>query len=176
MKRVVVLAVILVLTAAQLTRGEVNESNPSRANYIQVNGVAVSTGNGASDTGTQRVAIASLTSAAYPICDKSAVITATAAATTQIVAISGTTLIYVCGFSISGAGAAGTLTWKYGTGAACATGGVSLSGAYVTAIGQAISYGNGVGIVFRTIAGQALCITMATAAATASGVVTYAQL
>lgn len=108
-------------------------------------------------------------------CDKSAVITAAAAASTQIVALSGSTLIYVCGWSVTGGGAAGTLQWKYGTGAACATGPTNISGAYTTAIGQPIVFGGALGYVFKTPAGQALCVTMITASAVANGLLTYAQ-
>lgn len=108
-------------------------------------------------------------------CDKSAVITAAAVATTQIVALSGSTVIYVCGFSVTGGGAAGTMQWKYGTGTTCGTGTTNISGAYTTAIGGTIGYGGSLGYVFKTTAGQALCITMATTSATANGVLTYAQ-
>jgi hypothetical protein len=108
-------------------------------------------------------------------CDKSAAIAAAAAATTQILALSGSTVIYVCGFSLTGGGAAGTLTWKYGTGSSCGTGTTSISGAYTTAIGQQIGHGGALGYVFKTPAGQALCITMATASAVANGFLSYAQ-
>ena len=62
---------------------------------------------------------------------------------------------------------------KYGTGTACDTGAVSLTGAmrFVDEGGMALSAGQG--SLFRTAAGNALCITAATGAVT--GFITYAQ-
>lgn len=104
----------------------------------------------------------------------SAVVTAPAVATTQIVALVANRSIYVCGFALSQA-AAGTFQWIYGTGAACGTGTTNLTGAFTTAVGGDFTY-SGAGTVFQTPIGQALCITLTGAAATAAGVVTFVQL
>lgn len=115
--------------------------------------------------------------AAIPlVCDKSAVVTATAAATVIVVALAASKTTRVCGFVITGAGAAGTMTWKSGTGTTCGTATTNLTGAMATAIGGTIPFGNGWGQIFQTAAqAQDLCVTMATASATAAGIIAYAQ-
>jgi len=107
-------------------------------------------------------------------CDKSQSVNITTATTTQIVAISGTTVIYVCGFTFDKSSAAGTaFQFVYGTGASCATGQAILTAAMDGPAAWAVS-GSGLGTIFRTAAAQALCIT-STGAIGLQGFVTYSQ-
>jgi hypothetical protein len=95
------------------------------------------------------------------------------ATTTQLVALSGTTKIYVTGLTVV-AGGTGNITFVYGTGSACGTGTTSLSGAIPLIANAGLSLGSGLGAVLMVPAGQALCITTS-AAVQMSGFVTYAQ-
>lgn len=108
-------------------------------------------------------------------CNLSAPVQAAAVATTQIIPPSGSTTIYVCGFSVNGGGAAGTMQLRTGSGATCATGSVNKTGLMTTAIGQNIDFGNGTGVIFKSSPGDGVCVQMATASATAAGIITYAQ-
>jgi len=106
-------------------------------------------------------------------CPSSATVSVTAAATTQIVALSGATIVRVCSFVITGSVAATTATWVYGTGADCGTGQVALTGAMRMPLSGSIAISAGNGSLFRGIAGNALCLTAATGNVT--GFVTFAQ-
>ena len=103
----------------------------------------------------------------------SAVITAAAASTTQIVALANGQTISPCGFSVTASGV-GTLQWVTGTGANCATGTTNLSGTYTTSVAGPIVFGPG-STVFKVPPSQAICVTMTGAAITAAGVLTYVQ-
>lgn len=105
-------------------------------------------------------------------CTSSAVINATAAATTQLVALSGSTVIRVCGFTLTES-LAGTAQFVYGTGSNCGTGTTNLTGAMALATSGVMTVSAGTGSVFRTIAANALCLTAVTGNIT--GFVTYAQ-
>jgi len=114
-------------------------------------------------------------------CDKSVVFNSTSAATTQLVALSGSQVIYVCGYSLMIQGVATTpasIKFVYGTGSNCGTGTTDLTGTLTgsTVAGSAleVSVGNGLGTIFRTTAGQALCMTTATVTLKA-GTVFYTQ-
>jgi hypothetical protein len=102
-----------------------------------------------------------------------AAINVSTATTTQLVALSGTTKIYVTGLTVV-AGGTGNITFVYGTGSACGTGTTSLSGAIPLIANAGLSLGSGLGAVLMVPAGQALCITTS-AAVQMSGFVTYAQ-
>jgi hypothetical protein len=113
----------------------------------------------------------------------SAPITITTATTTQLVAVSGSTSIYVCGFSFSASNVvttANTLYFEYGTSTNC-TGTTALTGTYgtgsvVAAAPSFYSMGNGLGTVFKTTASQGLCaVTTIGATAAFEGVLTYVQ-
>lgn len=106
-------------------------------------------------------------------CPSSAVVNVAAAATTQLVALSGSTIIRVCSFVITGDTAATTATFVYGTGANCATGQVALTGAMRMVDEGNLSATGMNGSLFRGAAANALCLTAATGAV--SGFVTYAQ-
>ena len=106
-------------------------------------------------------------------CPSSAVINVSAAATTELVALSASQIIRVCSFVISGDTAATTATFVYGTGANCGSGTTSLTGAMRMQDEGSISSTGMNGSLFRTAASNALCLTAATGAVT--GFVTYAK-
>lgn len=107
--------------------------------------------------------------------DKSAVIDVTAAATDILVTRSPDQIsaIYVTGFSISGDTLATVAEFKYGTGTTCGTGTISLTGAMRMCDECNITYGNGIGVIFRVPPGNDLCLTATTGAVL--GIVTYSQ-
>ena len=105
-------------------------------------------------------------------CTQSAVINVTAGATTQLVALSGSTVIRVCSYNVT-ASLAGTFTFVYGTGANCGTGTTALTGAMAIATAGANGMSGMNGSLFRGAAANALCLTAATGNMT--GFVTYAQ-
>jgi hypothetical protein len=102
-------------------------------------------------------------------CNQMATAVLPLATKTQVVAAipSGTSQIYVCGYTVTAVAAASTITFQYGTGTNCATGS--------TAIGPLVSLSNtGVSVAadnsptFRGLIvpdPNALCATAATAAA-----------
>lgn len=114
----------------------------------------------------------------------SAIINVAAAATTQLVALSGTTIVYVCGFHLTISQVvttANTLRFVYGTGASCGTGTANLTGDFgaggVTAAPPLVISTGMSGTLFKTIAGQALCIITAIGGSgTFQGVITYVQI
>lgn len=102
-------------------------------------------------------------------------VSVSASADAELVAISGSTVIYVCGFSLNAA--AGTtpgFRLIYGTGAVCATGTVGVTGVYLQAVNGVVNYGIG-STIAKTIAGQALCIDVSGVGADFRGIVTYVQ-
>lgn len=106
-------------------------------------------------------------------CPSSAVINVSAAATTELVALTASQVIRVCSFVISGDTAATTATFVYGTGANCGSGTTSLTGAMRMPDEGSISATGMNGSLFRTASANALCLTAATGAVT--GFVTYAK-
>jgi hypothetical protein len=103
----------------------------------------------------------------------SAAINVSTATTTQLVAISGSTKIYVTSYDVM-AGGTGNITFEYGTGASCGTGTTALTGAYPLTAQAGISKGSGVGAVLIVPAGNALCV-LTSAAVQMSGSVSYQQ-
>lgn len=107
----------------------------------------------------------------------------TTAATTQLVALSGTATIYVCAIHLTISQVvttANTLKFVSGTGASCATGTADLTGLFgaggITAAPPLVFNAGGFNTVFKTPAGSALCATTAIGAtAFFAGVVTYVQ-
>lgn len=95
------------------------------------------------------------------------------ATTTQLVALSGTTKIYVTHWDVIAAGT-GNITLEYGTGTTCGTGTTALTGAYNLTAQAGISVGTGVAPVLIVPAGNALC-ALTSAAVQMSGAVTYQQ-
>lgn len=113
---------------------------------------------------------------------QSTIINITAATTTQLVALSGTTSIYVCGFTITVSQVAvtpNTIKFVYGTGASCGTGTTNLTGLFgdggITATLPLVITGFGSSIIIAP-SGQALCATTAIGgSASFQGVLTYIQ-
>ncbi len=105
------------------------------------------------------------------ICDQSAVITVSAAATTEIVPLTAARTVYVCSFSVS-ISLAGSAQFVDGTGTNCGTGAGNLTGAYAIATGNTSTQGAGLGMIFKTRSARALCLSAVTGNVT--GVVTYA--
>lgn len=92
---------------------------------------------------------------------------------TEIVALSGSTTIFVCGWTLIVGGADGT-QWITGTGSACATGETDKFTFNFTAAGDGDDKTNAGHVQFKTAAGGALCVER-TNSVTLSGGVTYVQ-
>lgn len=105
--------------------------------------------------------------------DHSAAINISTATTTQLVALSGSTKIYVTAYNFEAAGT-DAVTLEYGTGSNCGTGTTILTGAYNLTAQSGISFGSGLGPVLVVPAGNALC-ALTTAAVQLSGAVAYTQ-
>lgn len=90
----------------------------------------------------------------------------------QIVALSGSTVIYVCSFALIVGGADGT-QWISGTGAACATGETDKATFNFAAAGDGIAMANQQPL-FKTAAGEALCVER-TNSVSLSGFASYVQ-
>jgi hypothetical protein len=118
------------------------------------------------------------------VAKSSVVISLSSAATTSLVAISGTTTIYVCGVSMSISQVvttANTIKFVTGTGATCGTGTTDRTGAFgtggVTAgIPIVVTLGYGGHTAFQSLAGDRLCATTTIGGSGAfMGVLTYVQ-
>lgn len=106
-------------------------------------------------------------------CSNSAAVNVTAGATTQIVGLSGSTVIRVCSLAISmsAAGSAGVYT---GTGSNCGTGTTALIQDMTLATGTPVAMSAPVGgAIVRSSAGGEICVKAVTGNVT--GVITYAQ-
>lgn len=96
------------------------------------------------------------------------------AVTTQVVAISGSTQIYICKVLLMAAGAT-NVTLEYGTGSLCATGLTTLTGAMPLAAQAGWVEPMGFKPNYTTPAGQAFCIVNS-AAVQVSGSISYVQV
>ncbi len=127
--------------------------------------------------------ITNIAGASDPCQDVSAIkssvaIAVSGAGTNQLVALSGSTVVYICGVSMT---VSGTTTpsalLEYGTGASCGSGTTSLTGAYVGSTGTIptiINYSGG-STVMKTPSGNAVCIVTAGTGPSAQGVLSYVQ-
>lgn len=112
----------------------------------------------------------------------SVVVNISTATTTQIVALSGTTVVYVCGYSlVAAAGTNPSIQFEYGTGASCGTGTTTLTGAMATGVtvsttvgGPIFTAGNDVSLL-KTAAGNALCLVSGGTTPNFQGFVTFVQ-
>jgi hypothetical protein len=113
----------------------------------------------------------------------SVAIAITTATTTSLVPVSGSTAVYVCGFSFSASNVittANILSFEYGTSTSC-TGTHALTGGYgtgsvVAAAPTAYSAGNGSSTVFSAPASNGICaVTTIGATGSFEGVLTYVQ-
>jgi hypothetical protein len=115
-----------------------------------------------------------------PATASSVAVNITTATTTQLVALSGTTSVYVTGASLAAVGNATPVTAKfvYGTGSNCGTGTTDLTGPFTsgTVAGAVVPIllAQSITAWFRTAAGTALCLT-STGTAGLTGVVSYQQ-
>lgn len=162
----------------------------SDVNLVAVGGTAIALGQAAM-AASLPVAIAS-NQTALPVstsdpctsASKSSVaIAVTSGTTTSLVAVSGSTIVYVCGVAITiapSAVTAATALFEYGTGATC-TSPTALTGTFgngdlTSAAGVApVIYGNGSGTVFKGAASSGICILTAGNAVSVQGVLTYVQ-
>lgn len=92
----------------------------------------------------------------------------------ELVALSGSTVIYVCGYSLV---SRGTVNAKFirGTGTACATGSADKTGAMSLIANSGIAIPNGGGVQFKGNAGDAICINLS-AGIEVDGILTYVQV
>lgn len=104
-------------------------------------------------------------------CNQQAAIAVTAGSTTQIVALSGSTVVRVCMIALSIA-TTGTYTIVSGTGANCATP-ANATGVMNLIAGNADTIGDGTGVVYAGSAGGELCVTAVTG--NVNGFVRYSQ-
>lgn len=106
------------------------------------------------------------------------------ATTTQVVALSGSKIVYVCMWTLtinSSATTASSVVFEYGTGASCGTGTTTLTGAMGTenaAAGAGMLLVNGPfsGSAFQTPAGNALCLLTAGTTVALHGQITFVQM
>lgn len=117
------------------------------------------------------------------VAKNSVAINAVAAGTTQLVALSGATRVYVCGVSMTIAPSgtsADTATFEYGTGASCGTGTTALTGAFgagdltTTAPPLFVTFADP-GTTIKTPPGNAFCLLSAGTTVNIQGVLTYVQ-
>jgi len=107
-------------------------------------------------------------------CDKSVSINTATINNVQLVALSGSTVVYVCGWDVIADGTVGVQLIS-GTGTACGTGETDLTGVYSFQVREGkVAYAGGGNIVTKTAAGEALCIELS-AAIQINGVLSYAQ-
>lgn len=102
-----------------------------------------------------------------------AIIAMSTATTTEIIAASGATVIYVTGYDFLADGT-GTFKFVRGTGTNCGTGTTDVSGTYRLKDGYGISRGGGLGPILVGAASGALCVT-SSAAININGTVSYTQ-
>ncbi len=178
------------VAAIENSAGNIGGSTGPNVNLAQVGGVAVALGQ-TTMAASLPVAIAS-NQTPVPVstsdpcssaAKSSAVISVATATTTSLVAVSGSTKVYVCGFSMSiapSATAADTAAFEYGTGAAC-TGPTALTGTYgngdLTSAAPVVpvSYGGAGQTVFASAASNGICILTTGTAVSVQGVLTYVQ-
>jgi hypothetical protein len=183
-----------------------NAATNQSVNVAQIAATTTATGSGTMNGGTQRMALATdspgivtlgqATKAnSVPVtfasdqdpCSyaqkSSASISVTSATTTSLVAVSGSTAVYVCGFSFTiapSATSADTAQLEYGTGASC-TGTHALTGTYgngdltTSAPPLPVSYGGGLGTVVTAPASNGVCLVTAGTTVNVQGVLTYVQ-
>ena len=92
----------------------------------------------------------------------------------QVLAVSGTTSIYVCGFNATLAGTTPTFQFEYGTGAVCATGLTVLSGVYAPSGSAFVAYSPSY-TAFKVPSANALCVATGGTTPSLQGTLTYIQ-
>jgi len=122
---------------------------------------------------TDPALVVSLSPNTTPVANASAFLNDANATATQIVALSGTTKIYVSAYSIV-ASVAENVKFQYGTGTNCGTGTTDITSLMAFAANGGIAAGSGMAPLFVVPAGNALCVTASTTGPTAVNV-SYAQ-
>ena len=143
----------------------IDQTTPGTTNGVQVNA--------ALPAGTNTIGNVGSDPSSGKGTPSSVAINVSTATTTQLVAISGSTKIYVTSFDVI-AGGTGNITFEYGTGSNCGTGTTALTGAYNLTAQAGIAKGNGVGAILIVPAGNALCV-LTSAAVQMSGSLSYQQ-
>lgn len=92
--------------------------------------------------------------------------------TTQLVALSGSTVIRICSIGLTES-LAGTAKFVYGTGANCGTGTTDITAAMVLATNEFMGLSAANGSLFRGLAANAVCLTSVTG--TITGWISYTQ-
>ena len=170
MRRFLLIVAVLLLLGSLVQSQNVSSPTPMQdratgATGSAVPGYAVYIGGNGSGNLTGSIA-----------CDKSAFANPTTSGNTQLVALVSGQSIYVCSYALV---SPGTVNVKFtqGTGTACGTGTSDASATDAWTAQTGISRGSGLGMLFKTNAGNALCVNLsATASSPGVGVdVTYTQ-
>lgn len=94
-------------------------------------------------------------------------------ASVELIALSGSAKIHVCNITVQGiSGTTPTFALRYGTGTACATGTVTIIGAFTTTANATFNWP---GPAFVTPAGQALCYIQTGTTPVSNYAITYVQ-
>jgi hypothetical protein len=139
----------------------IDQTTPGTTNGVQLNTSTATVGNIGNDPSAGK---GTPTSVALSIAT---------ATTTQLVALSGSTAIYITSYDVM-AGGTGNITFEYGTGTNCGTGTTVLTGAYPLTAQAGVSKGNGAAMVLKVPAGNALC-ALTSASVQYSGSITFQQ-
>lgn len=108
-------------------------------------------------------------------CDSSAPYDASTNGSTELVALTASRTIYVCGYSILNGGTATNVKLIYGTGTACATGSTNMTPAYQLIANAGIVDGSQFSRGLKTASANALCINTSAGNAV-QAIVYYAKL
>jgi hypothetical protein len=100
-------------------------------------------------------------------------VTISSTGTTQLVALSGNTTIYVCSLLLTMNGTTPGIQFEYGTGTNCATGLQALTGVMAPTTGSVLQAG--ALVQFQTLPGNALCAVASGTTPSIQGYVTYVQ-
>jgi hypothetical protein len=95
-------------------------------------------------------------------------------ASSQLIAASGGSSIFVCGFAATAAGTSPTLQFVYGTGTTCGTGTVNLTGAFAPTAGTELRAGGAI-TQFSVPSGNNLCAIVGGTSPSIQGFLTYVQ-
>ena len=165
-------AVVTVQGIASMTKLLVTPDANSAVNVAQVSGTTLSTGQGVAGTGTPRVTVSRDSDICNPIDTAQVAVSIASSGNNELVAISGSTVVYICDLTLIADGTVG-VQLIYGTGTACATDETNMSGvmSLIVNTGWTHNYGGRL----KTIAAQAFCIELS-ASVQVSGVLTYRQL
>lgn len=106
-------------------------------------------------------------------CDSSVSVDTATSGNVELVALTAGQSVSVCSYTLVADGIVAA-QFIYGTGTACATGETDLSGPMAFVANSGASAGSGTGVLFRTAAGNALCIELS-AAVGVRGSVSYAK-